>query len=118
MFFSRGIAGDADSQCCNVAFRYDNRRLDNLRSSSLFFDPKEKVNKSFIFLNYFNNWCVGINWSNRVVVIIWHFCGGGLTNKCSNYDLFRGLPDTKIILLIFLISCLEILFLTFMQDIP
>ena len=37
-------------------------------------------------MSHLNYWCIWINWSNRVVIIIWHFCWGRLQNSTQIFS--------------------------------
>ena len=107
-FFLRWIARHANSECGNVPLRHNNRRLYNLRwirncgFVSSTYDQYMSI-EHFCHLNY---WRVGIKWSNRVVIIIWHLCRGRLQ---------KGFPLKSFQMIeLFLLWCLG----TFIQDFP
>ena len=64
----------------------------NLQLLFCFFNTSSKLISYFCHLNY---WCVGINWSNRVVIIIWHLCWGCLKKEVSiqSFEMIETFPQ-------------------------
>ena len=81
------IAGHLNSERGNVTLRYNNRRLNNL-----WWFCYCCSSRSVEYFSHLNYWSVGIDWSERVVILIWHLCRGRL-QKRSRSNVFRWLKS-------------------------